>query len=122
MLILMSLKLNKQKMPGILLRVGLGLVFLYAGIDSLREPLVWVGYVPGFLVHVLKPDLSVRIIAVYELVLAAWLLSGKFKKYAALLSCLTLAGIVALNTKQLIITFRDVGLLFASLALFFLED
>jgi hypothetical protein len=121
-LMTVKLKLNKQNLPGVLLRIGLALVFLYAALDSLKEPLIWTGYLPGFMTSVFKPVMAVRILAVYELLLAAWLLSGKYKKYAALVCSLTLAGIIAANTKQLIITFRDIGLLFAALALFFLED
>ena len=101
----------------VLLSVGLAFVFAYAAISSFMHPLEWVGYVPGFLVHLLAPTTTVRLIASYELVLAVWLLSGRYRKYAALLSALTLAGIVLGNWNQMIITFRDVGLLLMAVAL-----
>lgn len=54
----------------------------------------------------------------YELALALWLLGGWQTKYAALLTAATLGGIIVLNPALLPITFRDVGLFFAALALF----
>jgi len=100
-----------------LLRIGLVLVFAYAAVASLLQPLEWAGYLPTFLTGVVAGGTLIKIFAVYELVLAAWLLSGKYSRYAALLCAVTLAGIVATNLSQLVTTFRDVGLVFAALAL-----
>ena len=66
--------------------------------------------------------LIIKFFAVYELVLATWLLTGKYVKYAAALSALTLAGIVVTNPSQLLTTFRDIGLAFMAIALFFNEQ
>lgn len=97
---------------------GLVFVFVYAAVMSFRHPLEWVGYVPGFLTRFVAALTLVKLIAAYELVLAAWLLSGRYRKYAALLSAATLGGIIVLNWGQMIVTFRDVGLLCMALALF----
>lgn len=105
-----------------MLRLGLAFVFLYAAVESLLHPLEWSGFLPSFVNRLLNPNLAVRLIAVFEIVLALWLLSGKYKKYAAALSAMTLAGIILTNLSQFIVTFRDVGLLCAALALLFSKD
>ena len=102
----------------LLLGIGLAFVFAYAAVSSFMHPFEWVGYVPTFLTRFAAPATLVKLIALYELFLAAWLLSAKYRKYAALLSAVTLAGIIVLNWGQMIVTFRDVGLLFMALALF----
>jgi len=102
----------------LLLAAGLAFVFAYAAIASFRQPGEWVGYVPSFMTKAVPADTAVKAIAGYELLLSAWLLSGKYRKYAAALSALTLAGIVVFNWGQMLITFRDVGLFFMALALF----
>lgn len=104
----------------ILLRVGLGLVFLYAAISTFLQPLLWEGYFPAVLLHLAPIHLVLYGMATYELCLAFALLAGIRLRLAALLCILTLGGIVATNLGQLIVTFRDVGLLFAALALFML--
>ncbi len=105
-----------------LLRAGLAFVFLYAGIGALQHPATWVGYLPNLLTKAIAATTALKIIAVYEIILALWLLSGKYIRYAAWLSALTLAGIVVANSNQLIITFRDIGLVCMALALANLEQ
>lgn len=105
----------------LILRLGLAFVFLYAAIASLLSPLEWSGFLPAFLFRYVDSTLAIRGIAAFQIVLSLWLLSGKLRKYAAALSALTLAGIIAANLSEFIITFRDVGLLAAAIALFFSE-
>jgi uncharacterized membrane protein YphA (DoxX/SURF4 family) len=112
---------SNDKTVSWLLRAGLALVFLYAGISSLQHPLVWVGFLPNFLTSIAAPTLLIKVLAVYELILAVWLVSGRFLKYAALMCAATLAGIVISDLSQLVTTFRDVGLTFMALALYFVE-
>lgn len=118
---LMVNKFKNTDIVSLLLRLGLAFVFLYAAIASLRQPLVWAAYLPNFLTKSISPTSLIKVFAVYELVLAAWLLIGKQVKYAALLCAVTLAGIVITNPSQLITTFRDVGLALMAAALFFAE-
>ena len=117
--------ISKSKNRGVvsmLLRTGLAFVFLYAAVSSLRQPLVWAAYLPGFLTQSISATLLIKIFAVYELGLAAWLLTGKQTKYAALLCAATLTGIVITNSSQLTTTFRDIGLVFMAAALYFGEN
>lgn len=107
---------NKNLAPG-LLRVGLATMFLYAAISSLVSPRDWVGYLPPLLADHISGFTLVKFFSVYEFALAAWLLSGVYVRYAGLLSAATLGGIVLSNPSLLQISFRDIGLMFAALAL-----
>lgn len=100
-----------------LLRIGLAFVFVYAGLGSVLQPFDWAGYLPSIVTHTVDPMLLIKLVGAYELALALWLLTGRFTRYAAALSTVTLIGIIAANTGMLIITFRDIGLVFAALAL-----
>ena len=92
-------------------------MFLYAAISAFVTPDDWVGYLPHILTQHVAAHTLLPFFSVYELLLAAWLLSGLFVRYAALLCALTLVGIVASNYHLLAISFRDIALVFAALAL-----
>jgi len=111
--------LHNPVVSQLLLRLGLGFVFAYAGVSSLKDPNEWVGYLPHFLAAVSYVSVVMKVFAVAELGLAVWLVSGKFVRYAALLAAVMLFGIIFANPANMIITFRDVGLVAMALALFF---
>lgn len=92
-------------------------MFLYAAISSFLDPKEWLGYLPTLLTENLDGEVVLKVFSVYELALAAWLLSGVYIRYAALLCAATLAGIVVTNFSLFAISFRDIGLIFAALAL-----
>ena len=104
------------------LRLGLAFVFLYAGEQSLAHPQEWIGYLPLFLTNHFDANLLLKGLAVSQLVLAAWLLVGKYLKIAAALSVLMLIGVVISNLgPALYVSFRDVGLALMAVALFLSE-
>jgi uncharacterized membrane protein YphA (DoxX/SURF4 family) len=113
----MRFNLNKAQLAPFLLRLGLAIVFAYAAISSLMHPDQWVGYLPSFIARTHDATNILRLFSVMEIGLAVWLLSGKFVRYAALLTTAMLAGIIVAQPGDLIITFRDIGLLFMALAL-----
>jgi len=115
-------KLHSPKLAALSLRVGLAVILLYAAIASIVTPSDWVGYLPTILTSHLSGTLLLKFFSIYELLLAAWLLSGILVRYAALLTAATLAGIVASNFSLFQITFRDIALVFAAIALALLED
>lgn len=117
----MKLSKPQPNLPSLFLRAGLAFVFLYAGIATLQQPLEWEGYLPHFIASMVGVTTGLRVIAIGEIGLGMWLLTGKYAKYAAILSALLFAGIILANISQLVVTFRDVGLLFAALALYFIE-
>lgn len=110
--------LNKgSRFAPLLIRIGLGVVFVYAAVSSTLSPNEWIGYLPPVLTALFPAEILLKVFSVYELILAAWLLSGVYVRYAGLLVALTLAGIVASNFSLFAISFRDIGLIFAALAL-----
>lgn len=109
--------LQSAKLTPLLLRAGLSIIFLYASISALKNPQDWVGYLPSLLRDNFDAKALLHVFSVYEVLLALWLLSGKYTRYAALLCAATLAGIVAANFSLFAITFRDIALIFAALAL-----
>ena len=108
---------NKTHVASLLLRIGLAVIFLYAAISSFVSPQDWIGYLPQFAKKIISGDVLLKIFSVYELGLVVWLLSGKYIKYAAGLAALTLGGIVLSNFSLFVITFRDIALIFAAIAL-----
>jgi len=112
-----AMKINKAQLTSLLLRLGLATVFTYAAISTLRQPDTWIGYLPTFIEKMRSAIDIVRFFAVVEILLSVWLLSGKYVRYAALLSASMLLGIVFSQPSQLITTFRDIGLMFMALAL-----
>jgi hypothetical protein len=81
----------------------------------------WIGYLPHFLVVHVAANTLLHIFSAYETALAIWLLAGIFIRYAGLVAALTFSGIILANIGVLAITFRDITMVFASLALIFLK-
>lgn len=102
----------------LILRIALAFVFLYAAVSSFASPNDWIGYMPRFMRGIVSDQLLLAGFSIFEIALSGWLLSGLYVKYAALLAAAMLAGIVVLNPALLPITFRDIGLFIAALALF----
>jgi uncharacterized membrane protein YphA (DoxX/SURF4 family) len=105
----------------LILRVGLAFTFAYAAIGAFRSPEAWISYVPGFISNVVSAKLALDLISVSQIVLAIWLLTGIYVSLAALVSIGFLAGIIIFNPATFLITFRDVALIAASLALISLD-
>ena len=117
-----ALLADKPSLPSLFLRLGLATVFIYAAVSSTLSPNEWVGYLPHPLVDQFSPKVLLKVFSVYELFLAAWLLSGVYVRYAGLLCAATLIGIVASNFGLFAISFRDIGLALAGLALAFSKE
>jgi len=113
---------SHSNVAALFLRVGLAIVFLYAAVSSFISPNEWIGYLPGFLRDILPVTVTLGIFSIIELLLAAWLLSGVYVRFAAVVAAAMLLGIIVSNISLLPISFRDIGLLFAALALAFMDD
>jgi len=99
------------------LRMGLAFVFLFAAFSAFFNPQAWVGYIPSFVSNFITRAYLLFFHDVIMFFLGIWLLSGKKTFYAAIVSCLVLAGITLTSLSSFLITFRDVGLFFAAIAL-----
>ena len=106
----------------LLLRLGLAFIFLYASIAAFINPNEWVGYLPPMLTSHLSATMLLKLFSLGELILAFWLLSGIYVRFAALAATAMLVGITLSNLSILVVTFRDVGLIFAALALAVMDE
>lgn len=106
------------------LRLGLGLMYIYSGYDLFANPHHWYGFVPQWFSHLVTQVSSIeaylRLQGVGEFVIGllflAWF-SGKFGvRIASVLAALEMAMILLFVGVDPI-TFRDIGLLGAALAI-----
>jgi uncharacterized membrane protein YphA (DoxX/SURF4 family) len=104
------------------LRLGLLFVFAYATIASFMHPNVWVGFLPPMLTDHIDGTTLLHVFDVYQIGLIIWLLSGRYLRWAALVTALTLAGITLSNPHTFDSTFRDVGLCLAAISLMWMEN
>ena len=112
------------------MRIGLGAMYLYSGYDLMAHPTAWHWALPYWLRQVITQfmplDTYLRMQGVVEIIMAlvllAWFLQPVIVKWIAMLSALEFLTIlvfafVPFSEANLLITFRDIGLLGASLAL-----
>lgn len=100
------------------LRIGLGIVFLWIGLDIFRHTDVWIGYLPAGLPFGFDRLLAIQINGAFDVIVGVFLILGWWPKVIATLAALHLIGIlIDQGMNQVII--RDIGLLGASLALLF---
>ena len=110
------------------LRVGLGLMYLYSGYDLMANPQHWYGFVPRWFSQAVAQLASIetylRAQGVGELALGvlflAWFLPRGLARFAAFAAAGEMA-LILLFVGIDPITFRDIGLLGASAALFLLS-
>lgn len=106
-------------LPIIILRIGLGITFVLSGILILKDEDKWTHMLPEWFVKYIPSARSFMIITAWsDLILGAWLLSGYFTGIAASLAALHLIGVLIVSGKdEFHEVYRDIGLLFASVAL-----
>ncbi|MDP3792473.1 MAG: hypothetical protein Q8Q89_01960 [bacterium] len=114
------------------LRGGLGVMYLYSGVDIIRHPTAWFWAIrpvfkwfptslqasltqPAFMKKFLLFQGVVEV--VFAVVLLAWFLPKKYAKWVAGLTTLEMAAILLIIPIDAV-TFRDFGLLGGGLALF----
>lgn len=112
--------------PEWMLRLGLGLTFVYSGFDIWRHPTAWrwaIQPLPQFLRELISQigvERYLRVQAAAELAFAfvffAWFLPRRFLRVATFLTVVEMAAILWLVGIRGD-TFRDIGLLGAALAL-----
>lgn len=100
----------------LVLRLGLGLVFLWIGIDILRHPDLWLGFVPESLPFGIPRAVALQMNGFLDILLGILLMVRILPKTAAALAVLHLVGILVTQGINAILI-RDVGLLGGALAL-----
>jgi cobalamin biosynthesis protein CobD/CbiB len=102
----------------LVLRVGLAFAFLYPPVSAYFNPLAWIGYFPSFLRNIVGSDtLLLYGFGIIEVVIALWLLWGKYIFYPAVAAVVILFGVVLFNLPQIDILFRDLVILATAVAL-----
>ena len=109
----------RQGAPYFFLRVGLGITLAWIGVDMLRHPDAWIGFIPSSLLFGLEAALALKLAALGDIVLGLLLLSGFFVSAAAALTAIHLAAVLVFNGIDAVLI-RDVGLVGAALSLFFI--
>ncbi|MFH0806208.1 MAG: DoxX family membrane protein [Candidatus Brennerbacteria bacterium] len=105
----------RQFSPARILGFGLGITFLYAGVCSFADPTPWLGYMPAWVESLLPLEQFAIAHGVFQVLLGAALLVGVLPKFASAVATLDLAAILVFYGIDLV-TFRDIGLFFATLA------
>ena len=108
---------KKNILISFLLRSGLAIAFLYAGISSFLNPTNWIGFVPNFIELIIPKEIFLIIFSAYEILLGAGLLFDYKTFTLSILSSATLFLILFGNIMNLEILFRDIAILFMALAL-----
>ncbi len=101
----------------ILLRIAIAFAFLYPPVDSFFNPNSWIGFFPQFMLGHVPTNVLLLGWGVIEVIVAAWILSGKKIFLPSLAATVLLLLIVALNFSLIEIVFRDVSLAFVAATL-----
>lgn len=106
------------------LRIGLGLTYIYSGIGLLRNPIDWAHFMPEWLMDLFgAPELALKFLQVQGigelllgLLILIWNPKPKIYFWLAAFGAVHVALILIFSGIDLV-TFRDIGLLGAWLAL-----
>ena len=108
--------MDKNDLGLLLLRIGLGSVFLWFGIDKFFHASVWQHYIPAWFPMLIPASAFILLMGVVETVVGAFVFFGLFTRLAAGLASLMLIPIIfSLGYNE--IGVRDFGLLFLALGI-----
>lgn len=114
-------KINAALVRHYLMVAAMAFIFITFGVWELINPQFWNSYVPSFL-YAFNLNTLVTIHGAVLTLAGLWLLSGKFRKYAAILSTLIMLEIVGslvLESGFSPLLVRDATILIVSVALIF---
>jgi len=100
------------------LRLGLGLTFLWIGVDMFRHPDIWIGYIPAEPGFGLSRETALSMAGAFDTALGLLLLLRIWSKLAGILVVAHMVGVLVMQGVDAVLI-RDVGLLGAGLALAF---
>jgi len=107
-----------DQLPLFLLRFGLGITFIITGIYIFKSKDHWTGPLPLWLKKLLplSPERVMLMVAIFDVTVGIWLLTGIYLWLAALLATLHLIQVLIVSGINQTV-YRDIGLLFAAAAL-----
>jgi len=110
-----------EEVSSVLLRIGLGLVFIYFSIQQMINPDQWIGFVPEFLTSsVITASNLVIFNSVIELAGGLLLIAGLYTRIASLILGVHLL-FITISVGWNPVGVRDFGLTIATLALAFIN-
>lgn len=107
-----------ESLAFLILRIGLGITFCLTGYYILSDKTHWTGMISPWVRKVLPIDPArlMIVVGIYDIFNGLWLLAGIYVWLAALLAALHLIQVlIAVGVTD--VTYRDIGLLCASIAL-----
>lgn len=106
--------MNKNALGLLLLRIGLGSVFLWFGIDKFFNSSVWQHFIPDWFPMLIPAEAFILLLGVVETIVGVLVLFGLFTRFAAGLAALMLIPIIiSLGYNE--IGVRDFGLFLLAL-------
>ena len=109
--------MDKNYLAIFFLRIGIAFAFFYVAISSFLNPISWIGFIPKFVELFVPAQTFLYGHAAFDMLLGIWLLTNRKIFYAAILSALTMFGIIIFNLSAMDIIFRDVAIFFSCVAL-----
>lgn len=102
-----------------ILRLGLAITFIWIGVMILQDPIAWAGYIQPWALKFIPGSLSLnmQITGIMDVAVGLLLLVNSTVWIGALFGAVHLV-VVLITSGITEITVRDIGLLFASVALF----
>lgn len=109
---------KRERIVGILLRVGVAIAFIYPPVEAYFFPASWIGFFPLWMRNLpIDNTLLLHLFGASEILIALWILFAKRIFIPSVLASLYLILIVALNWKFIDLLFRDIAILMIPLAL-----
>ncbi len=109
--------MTKEGFAYLILRIGVAFAFLYPPVSALSSPESWIGYFPSFLFGYVSDEILLHAFGVVEVIIALWILSGKYIFWPSIAACAMLVGIVAFNIPNFEVLFRDLSIAAAAASL-----
>lgn len=104
----------------LILRIGLGIVFFWFGIDKFINPEFWMSFIPLWLKLPISFELFIYIQGIIEAIIGLLIIIGLFTKIASSIAAIILIVIIA-SIGFNDISIRDFGLLSIAISLIFLK-
>ncbi|RMD57797.1 DoxX family protein [Candidatus Woesearchaeota archaeon] len=112
------MKIDKQATGLLTLRLALGVVFLWFGIDKFLNQSAWSGWLPEWLIRIspVNDKLLIFAIGAFETALGAMIALGIYARHIASIASIFLISII-LTTGYNEIAIRDAGLMLAGISI-----
>jgi len=111
--------MDRHQIGLLVLRLGLGGVFLWFGTDKFIHTSIWQNYIPSWFPMLIPVSIFIILLGIVETVIALLLLAGFYTRTAATVAALMLIPIIiSLGYNE--ISVRDFGLLMLAVSIAFL--